>query len=273
MSGYSSIFSSGLLAPSHHVHVDYANDFTPSQPDSPTNVDSEMDTTPTKMNAVLIPSSEEAMKYFMPRSRASSNASATSSVLAAAPRLRRRRSSLSIANNGLSAVKSPQRNAGLALQRSTLVVGPSGRARSGSIEFGPAVIPLGNDGGYVPVPNRVGGGGGGSTGAIRPRRALRKPPPVPPPNVPLPALPISPPVIEVVHRRPLISRAQTAENFASFTSGLRTDTTSSVFHTPSPMDFTNNMKVMASLGTTPSTSSPLAELTTFWGSGAWTNEN
>jgi hypothetical protein len=95
-------------------------------------------------------------------------------VLAAAPRLRRRRSSLSIANNGLSAVKSPQRNAGLALQRSTLVVGPSGRARSGSIEFGPAVIPLGlgNDGGYVPVPNRVGGGGGrsrsgsGSTGGV-----------------------------------------------------------------------------------------------------------
>jgi hypothetical protein len=109
--------------------------------------------------------------------------------------------------------------------------------------------------------------------SCRPRRALRKPPPVPPPNVPLPPLPTSPPVMEVVHRRPLISRAQTAENFASFTSGLRTDTTSSVFHTPSPMDLTNNMKAMASLGTTPSTSSPLAELTVFWGSGARTNEN
>lgn len=167
MSGYSSIFSSGLLAtprPNRHA------DSTPSRPDSPIIVDSDSDTTPTKLRAVLIPPSEEMMDYFLPRSRASSNASATSVVLGGAPRLRRRRSSLSIANNGLSAVKSPQRSAGIALQRSTLM-GPGSRSRSGSTDFGPAGMPRA-DAGYVSMPSRVGAGrsrsGSGSvSGAMR----------------------------------------------------------------------------------------------------------
>ena len=147
MSGYSSIFSSGLLAtPRPNNYSDYAADcFTP---DSPINVDSDPDTTPTKLNTLPIPTSEEVMNYFMPRSRASSNASVTSSVLTGAPRLRRRRSSLSIASNGLSAVKSPQRNAGVALQRSTLM-GPGARARSGSIDVGPTGMPRADEEGYV----------------------------------------------------------------------------------------------------------------------------
>ena len=145
MSGYSSIFSSGLLAtPRPNNHSDYEDCFTP---DSPINVDSDPETTPTKLNTLPIPSSEEVMNYFMPRSRASSNASGTSSVLTGAPRLRRRRSSLSVASNGLGAVKSPQRNAGVALQRSTLV-GSGARARSGSIEVGPTGIPCADEG-YV----------------------------------------------------------------------------------------------------------------------------
>ncbi len=120
MSGYSSIFSSGLLAtPRPNAYSDHS---TLSNPDSPVNMDSDPDTTPTKLNTLPIPSSDEAMNYFMPRSRASSNASATSALLSAAPRLRRRRSSLSVANNGLAAVKTPQRNAGIALQRNSLMV-------------------------------------------------------------------------------------------------------------------------------------------------------
>jgi len=155
MSGYSSIFSSGLLAsPRPKSHVDYADFSTPSRPYSPIIIDSDSDTTPTKLSTMPIPSSEEAMSYFLPRSRASSNASVTSSVVGVAPRLRRRRSSLSVANNGLSAVKSPQRNAGIALQRNSLM-GSSVRARSGSTDVGPADLPRAEEGGHGSVPNRA----------------------------------------------------------------------------------------------------------------------
>src|SRR6266850_1645055 len=162
MSGYSSIFSSGLLAtPRPNNQSDYADCFTP---DSPINVDSDPDATPTKLNMLPIPSSEEVMNYFMPASCASSNASGTSSVLTGAPRLRRRRSSLSTASNGLSAVKSPQWNAGVALQRSTLM-GPGARARSGSIDVGPTGMPRADEG-YVLASSRTVGGHSrsGSTG-------------------------------------------------------------------------------------------------------------
>src|SRR6267154_2312672 len=104
MSGYSSIFSAGLLAtPRPQGHPNSA-DYT--TPDCSINLDSDSDTTPTKLNAVPTPSSEDVVNYFAPRDRASSNASVTSSVLGGvgAPRLRRRRSSFSIVNNGLSAV-------------------------------------------------------------------------------------------------------------------------------------------------------------------------
>ncbi|KAI0248777.1 hypothetical protein BJV78DRAFT_771056 [Lactifluus subvellereus] len=158
MTGYSSIFSSGLLAtprPNRHA---------PPQPDSLVNVDTDPDMTPTKLNSPLIPSSEEMIEYFMSRSRASSNASTTSSVLASAPRLRRRRSSLSVANTGLAAVKSPQRNASIALQRTVLMV-PAGRARSGSTDFAPTSVPRPDEGGYTPVLLRMGGRSrSGSTG-------------------------------------------------------------------------------------------------------------
>ena len=163
MSGYSSIFSSGLLAtPRPSNYSDYTDCFTP---DSPINVDSDSDVTPTKLNTLPIPSSEEVINYFIPRSRASSNASVTPSVLTGAPRLRRRRSSLSIASNGLGAVKSPQRNAGVALQRSTLM-GPGSRAHSGSIDVGPTGLPRADEEGYVLAPSRTNGGRSrsGSTG-------------------------------------------------------------------------------------------------------------
>jgi hypothetical protein len=168
MTGYSSIFSSGLLAtPRPDRHTDYEDyHAAPPQPDSPMNGD-DPDTTPTKLNAntPLLPSAEEMMDYFMSRSRASSNASTTSSVLGNAPRLRRRRSSVNIANNGLGALKSPQRNASTALQR-TALMGSAGRARSGSTDFGStADVPRMDEAGYTPVLGRVGGRSrSGSTG-------------------------------------------------------------------------------------------------------------
>ena len=159
MSGYSSIFSAGLLATQR-----------PHGLDCSINTDTDSDTTPTKLNAVPTPSSEQVINYFAPRSRASSNASATSPALSGgAPRLRRRRSSLSIANNGLSAVKSPQRSAGIALQR-TAFMSPGGRARSGSTDMGSVDLPSVDGEGYGLVPNRVGGGrsrSGSTGGAIR----------------------------------------------------------------------------------------------------------
>jgi hypothetical protein len=156
MSGYSSIFSSGLLAtPRPNTYTDYADFSALPQSDSP--MDSDPDTTPTKLNTLPIPSSEEVMNYFMSRSRASSNASATSTILNGTPHLRRRRSSLSTASNGLSAVKSPQRNAGIALQRSTLM-GPGARTRSGSTDVGPTGLPCADEEGYVLSPRRAVGG-------------------------------------------------------------------------------------------------------------------
>lgn len=289
MSGYSSIFSAGLLAtprPQGHPNsADYAT------PDCSINVDSDSDTTPTKLNPVPTPSSsEEVMNYFASRGRASSNASATSSVLGGvgAPRLRRRRSSLSIANNGLSAVKSPQRNAGIALQR-TALMNPGGRMRSGSTDMGSVDMPRVEGERHGHVSSRVGGGrsrSGSMGGAIRlaincpcllhfadfvlfrARRALRKPP-VPPPNVPLPPLPTA----EVVQRRPPLHRARTSENFPplNFTT-LGLDPNSPAFLAPA-LDFTNNLKAMTAKGNSPQSSSPLAELSAFWGSGPRRNEN
>jgi hypothetical protein len=166
MTGYSSIFSSGLLAtPRPDRHADPSDHSIPAQPSSPMNVDSDPDTTPTKLNTPLVPSFEVVVDYFMPRSRASSNASTNSSVFGGVPRLRRRRSSLSVANNGLGAVKSPQRNAGIALQRSTFI-GPGGRARSGSVDVGPNGVPRVDELCCVPASGRVGGRSrSGSTGA------------------------------------------------------------------------------------------------------------
>jgi hypothetical protein len=158
MTGYSSIFSSGLLAtPRPNRHTDYEDHPALYQSGSPINADTDPDATPTRLssNTSLMPSSEEMTEYLMSHSRASSNAS-TTSVLGNAPRLRRRRSSLSVANNGLSTVKSPQRNAGIALQR-TALMGTANRARSGSTDYGSVGIPRADEGGYAPASGRIGG--------------------------------------------------------------------------------------------------------------------
>jgi hypothetical protein len=107
----------------------------------------------------------------------------------------------------------------------------------------------------------------------RARRALRKPPPVPPPNVPLPPLPTTVAVTEVVQRRPLVHRARTSENFPPLNvTTLNLDPNSSAFLAPA-FDFTNNLKAMTAKANSPPSSSPLAEFTAFWGSGPRMNEN
>ena len=172
MSGYSSIFSAGLLAtPRPQGHPNFADYTTPDC--STNNIDSDSDTTPTKSNPIPTPSSSEdvMMNYFAPRARASSNASVTSPVLGSVgpPRLRRRRSSLSIANNGLGAVKSPQRSAGMALQR-TALMNPGGRVRSGSTDLGSVDLLYVDGEGHGLVPNRAVGGrsrSGSTGGAMR----------------------------------------------------------------------------------------------------------
>lgn len=134
MSGYSSIFSSGLLAtprPYRHTNGEPA-----SRASSPDIIDMPIDTTPTNSKPPLnsIPASEDPdSDYFsQSRSRASSNAS---SINVAPPRLRRRRSSLTVGSTGMGAIKSPMRSAGVALQRSGLMSpGLGQRTRSGSID-------------------------------------------------------------------------------------------------------------------------------------------
>ena len=107
-----------------------------------------------------------------------------------------------------------------------------------------------------------------ATVLFRPRRALRKPPPVPPPNAPLPPLPTSAAVTEVGHRRPLVHRARTTENIST---SPRIDMTPSAFLGP-PIQLMSNLKVTAVIGATHTSSSPLAEISAFW-DPACANEN
>jgi hypothetical protein len=78
---------------------------------------------------------------------------------------------------------------------------------------------------------------------------------------------------EIVRRRPLVHRARTSENFPPLNvTTLSLDLNSSAFLAPA-LDFTNNLKAMTTKGNSPPSSSPLAELSAFWGSGPRMNEN
>ncbi len=78
---------------------------------------------------------------------------------------------------------------------------------------------------------------------------------------------------EVAQRRPLVYRAHTSENFTPLNvTTLSLDPNSSAFLAPA-LNFPNNLRAMAAKGNSPPTSSPLAELSTFWGAGPRMNEN
>lgn len=129
-SGYSSILASGLLAtPRPSRYGDMDTDTTPTVTKTYT----------TKFTNPFTPHGQDAEMgdgdYFVSRSRASSVAS-TDSTAPTAPRLRRRRSSLTVNPNAnpLASVRSPLRSAGAAFQRNLL---GGSRSRSGSVTTEP----------------------------------------------------------------------------------------------------------------------------------------
>ncbi|THH18924.1 hypothetical protein EW146_g2145 [Bondarzewia mesenterica] len=243
--GYSSIFSSGLLAtPRPHGRMDSPN----SRPSSPTTspMITDLESTPTglKQSFSEYPPSTSPPSHFLDTDNGSSRsrASSTSSFTAPqAPKLRRRKSSITVGSSAMGSIKSPLRSAGAALQRTVLMSPTSGsRSRSGSlsVDAGPE-LQLGS----TPRTGRMRSGSLGDV--LRSRRAIRKPPtappsmPLPPPPVPILSQASAPPT-EQFFRRPLTHRSYTSENYVSFGTYL----------TP---DFTN--KLVAALNTPPGSAS------------------
>lgn len=135
MSTYSSFFASGLLAPIQTIDINMSRPYTPGPPSSPMlapmtpiePVDRSYSLTPTPGPQQLHPSSAMLQP-----------ADANSNRQDGRPRLRKRKSSLSVTASPMSGIKSPSRNAGNALQRIGFL-SPS-RSRSGSMnEYGGGV--------------------------------------------------------------------------------------------------------------------------------------
>jgi len=124
MATYSAFFSSGLLAPCHysqsraHTPAPSSPIIIPSSPGDPIDIDR---STPTPSNLVDI------------NGQTTPNASHLNVPTADRPRLRKRRSSVTIGVSPMNAIKSPIRNAGAALHRA--INGPMSpnRSRSGSL--------------------------------------------------------------------------------------------------------------------------------------------
>jgi|ERR1700722_5195459 len=107
MANYSPFFSSGLLAPNHYTESGaltpsltspLPTPFSPSYP-----IDNDGSTTPT------------------PSTGPDADATIPLSPKSATPRLRKRRSSLTVSSSPMTAIKSPIRSAGLALQRAMTI--------------------------------------------------------------------------------------------------------------------------------------------------------
>ncbi|KAF8240266.1 hypothetical protein L208DRAFT_1384742 [Tricholoma matsutake] len=181
MASYSAFFSSGLLAPpstQYKFNYDKSSPIIPSSslPDSDIEVDTEHEDTPTR---VLPPT---------PQLPAQSSTR---------PRLRKRRSSLTIRTSPMTAIRSPTRNAGAALQLQLHLTTSPSRSRSGSFNRANETG-IYNGGGIGNIASEstslVGRMRSGSVGSIlRPRMAVRRlafvPAPAPPPTAPLPAIP------------------------------------------------------------------------------------
>ncbi|KAG9224269.1 hypothetical protein CCMSSC00406_0004768 [Pleurotus cornucopiae] len=202
MASYSAFFSSGLLAPYQAYTSATASSFdmSPIRPASPLpGADIERSSTPTPSshrNSSDLPLIDEDAA--MPSTTHSPQSSA-------APRLRRRRSSLTVGMSPMNTIKSPQRNAGAAMRfahHSISISSPS-RSRSGSIGAGNGSSMGGIAADLFGVASQgtslVGRMRSGSVGgALRPRRALRRgltnfvPAAAPPPSAPLPPLPLLP---------------------------------------------------------------------------------
>ncbi|TFY67013.1 hypothetical protein EVG20_g4093 [Dentipellis fragilis] len=207
-SGYSSIFASGLLATPRPNRT-----LSPGErPTTPGGADH--DTTPTALRSYftdfslgpVTPLAEFEAEPPLSRSRASSTSSNV-------PRLRRRRSSLTVGTGSLSSIKSPLRSAGNALQRTSLMspTTPS-RTRSGSTSTD---VDMDEPPLTAPPTGRMRSGSLGY--ALRPRRTVRKPAAAPP-TAPLPAPPMPIPALPTdgSYRRPLVDRSLVTDNYGSF---------------------------------------------------------
>ncbi|KAF5379444.1 hypothetical protein D9615_006566 [Tricholomella constricta] len=201
MTTYSAFFSSGLLAPHHasfsgygqlnadsYPDYDASSPATPSSPlpDSDIEVERDREITPTP----------DAPSRSM--SSSSSNSSANPCTTQAPPRLRRRRSSLTVGTSPMNSIRSPTRTAGAALQLQMHLPNPT-RSRSGSLSASTSQTDMyGKVGKSSNVASEgtslVGRMRSGSVGTVlRPRRGVRRlasvPAAAPPPTAPLPAIP------------------------------------------------------------------------------------
>ncbi|KAM5540193.1 hypothetical protein V8D89_006012 [Ganoderma adspersum] len=226
--GYSSFFSSGLLAPAPPASQlsPSSSPVTPRATAATLPQDDVTPTAPTRTHEKASGESQVLPSISIPSADDSR------------PRLRRRRSSLAGATSPLTAMKTsaPIRAATASIQRSL-------RARSGSDA---SVISTASISSFTLTENVAAKGTPKSTGilgrlrsgsvgtALRPRRGLRRVvPPVPalpPPTSPLPAVPpvptlsdspspsplstvIGSPVLPTALRKPLMRRAQTSDNY------------------------------------------------------------
>jgi len=206
---YSSFFSSGLLAVRHSPPPSP----TCPSPDSPLILPS----TPSRdISDIEEDSTPTAFVYF---DKSNPNGGGER------PRLRKRRSSLTVATSPIAQIKSPMRNANTAVQRQNTL---GNRSRSGSAsDYGQSRSSgLATDGNSL-----IGRLRSGSVGtALRSRRVLHMPT-APPPSAPLPPLPMnlsappnrfidisSPP--NTPRRRPLMMRCSTMDNYDQLMSNL-----------------------------------------------------
>ncbi|KAF5364415.1 hypothetical protein D9758_010683 [Tetrapyrgos nigripes] len=178
---YSSFFASGLLAPPQNSY-DFRN-ILPTIPSSPT---------PGMMVDVLDDTSDVEIDR-MDRERSTTPTPSSSGPNAAGngqPRLRKRRSSLTMGTSVLNGIKSPMRNAGNAFQFQRHLHSTPSRSRSGSLssvityeeEILPAPAPVTAD--PNKRKNRLRSGSIGT--ALKARSIPRA---MPPPEAPLPPLP------------------------------------------------------------------------------------
>ncbi|KAK7456432.1 hypothetical protein VKT23_010680 [Stygiomarasmius scandens] len=189
MTTYSSFFSSGLLAaPQAYDHYQSM----PSIPSSPSMMSEALD------DASDIDVDRLERERSTTPTQFSSLGTAANLASAGQPRLRKRRSSLTMGTSALNSIKSPMRNANTAFQFQRHLQATPGRARSGSLssvityeeESIPEVPPVNND--VSKKRSRMRSGSIGTALKTRNVPARLIPRASPPPNAPLPPLPPMP---------------------------------------------------------------------------------
>ncbi|KAF5345241.1 hypothetical protein D9757_014073 [Collybiopsis confluens] len=174
MTTYSSFFSSGLLAAHHAVYNNFSTRELGSglSPSTLTVSDSLEHTSDVELDRSVTPT---------PMNIAQTGSSSVAQGFSAQPKLRRRRSSLTMATSPINAIKSPARSAGNAMQFQRHLYASPGV---------PAVAVIASKG--KSLLGRLRSGSVGSV--LKSRRGIRRVPgpSLPPPSAPLPPLPSLP---------------------------------------------------------------------------------